>query len=550
MTAIETIKELYTLKSDLLQSAAQEADFTSDDTLLRSVVRWAAKICGENEDAVLNEAKAFMTAEQMSVLRDILEAGLKPWKFEGRVFGSEEQRDEWRKTRSLITVHRGTKQIGGSIAEICMGRTTVLVDCGSELPGSQGSMGDEEIIKKIFDNHRRYTDHHLSGVLFSHYHGDHVGLIDKIPADIPLYMDEAMLTILRTLHKHTQNIAMQELLSENSGRIRTFTPGKLLNIGDMNVIPFFVDHSAYHANMFLFENKVTRHTDGQGRPSVGAGAGCAAFATTVLHSGDFRGTGYMSKSLDMIPKLIHDHYHKQVDVLLTEGTMMNRSVEEEHLLTEWDVHKEAKFFMKDHRQIFVVCSSTNFDSLTSICQAARMNNLPIYGSDYIMEMLQTFSCLAGEKMGLYNLPEIKSTGEYLAKRDGEYVLLLGSLLGRGKEKAEELYHNYGKNKNGYCPYLIYSMWQGYINPRHPAYDEGLAMFVEQFDGRVKSIHSSGHADKDTLARFIKDIDPRKYIVPFHTENPAGFKELNVEDKYRDMMIFPQDGDTIDVTGGI
>ena len=155
MTAIETIKELYTLKSDLLQSAAQEADFTSDDTLLRSVVRWAAKICGENEDAVLNEAKAFMTAEQMSVLRDILEAGLKPWKFEGRVFGSEEQRDEWRKTRSLITVHRGTKQIGGSIAEICMGRTTVLVDCGSELPGSQGSMGDEEIIKKIFDNHRR-----------------------------------------------------------------------------------------------------------------------------------------------------------------------------------------------------------------------------------------------------------------------------------------------------------------------------------------------------------------------------------------------------------
>ena len=83
MTAIETIKELYTLKSDLLQSAAQAADFTSDDTLLRSVVRWAAKICGENEDAVLNEAKAFMTAEQMSVLRDILEAGLKPWKFEG-----------------------------------------------------------------------------------------------------------------------------------------------------------------------------------------------------------------------------------------------------------------------------------------------------------------------------------------------------------------------------------------------------------------------------------------------------------------------------------
>ena len=50
MTSIETIKELYTLQSDLLQSAAQTADFTRDDTLLRSVARWAAKICGENED--------------------------------------------------------------------------------------------------------------------------------------------------------------------------------------------------------------------------------------------------------------------------------------------------------------------------------------------------------------------------------------------------------------------------------------------------------------------------------------------------------------------
>lgn len=546
MTAIETIKELYTLKSDLLQSAAQAADFTSDDTLLRSVVRWAAKICGENEDAVLNEAKAFMTAEQMSVLRDILEAGLKPWKFEGRVFGSEEQRDEWRKTRSLITVHRGTKQIGGSIAEICMGRTTVLVDCGSELPGSQGSMGDEEIIKKIFDNHRRYTDHHLSGVLFSHYHGDHVGLIDKIPADIPLYMDEAMLTILRTLHKHTRNIAMQELLSENSGRIRTFTPGKLLNIGDMNVIPFFVDHSAYHANMFLFENKVTGHTDGQGRPSVGAGAGCAAFATTVLHSGDFRGTGYMSKSLDMIPRLIHDHYHKQVDVLLTEGTMMNRSVEEEHLLTEWDVHKEAKFFMKDHRQIFVVCSSTNFDSLTSICNAAKANNIPIYGSSYIIEMLKTFSDMAGKYTGLYRLPPIKGIGEMERVRPKEGIILLGSLLNRKEEDAYTLYDRYGHYMGDYNPHLIYSMWQGYLNPKHPAYDEGLATFVRRFGSSVKYIHSTGHADKATLAKFIESVAPRKYIIPFHTEDAAGFKSLPIDDKHKDMIILPDDGDIIEI----
>ncbi|MBR3624216.1 MAG: MBL fold metallo-hydrolase, partial [Selenomonadaceae bacterium] len=421
---------------------------------------------------------------------------------------------------------RGTKQIGGSITEISMGRATVLVDCGGELPGSQGSMRDEEIIKKIVGNHRRYTDHHIDAVFFTHYHGDHVGLVDKIPADIPLYMDEAMLTILRTLHKHTKNIAMQELLSENNGRIRKFTPGKLLNIGDMNVIPFFVDHSAYHANMFLFENKVTGHT--------------------VLHSGDFRGTGYMSKSLDMIPRLIHENYGKQVDALISEGTMMNRSVEEEHLLTEWDVHKEAKFFMKDHRQIFVACSSTNFDSLTSICNAAKENNILIYGSPYIIEMLKTFSDMAGKYTGFYRLPPIKGLDEMKRVRPKEGIILLGSLLNRKAEYAYTLYDRYGHYMSDYQPHLIYSMWQGYLNPKHPAYDEGLSTFVKRFGSSVKYIHSTGHTDKETLAKFIENVAPRKYIIPLHTENAAGFRALPIEDKYKDMIVLPDDGDTIEI----
>ena len=106
--------------------------------------------------------------------------------------------------------------------------------------------------------------------------------------------------------------------------------------------------------------------------------------------------------------------------------------------------------------------------------------------------------------------------------------------------------NYGKHKIEYHPHLIYSMWQGYINPRHPAYDKGLAAFVRQFDGRVQSIHSAGHADKDTLAKFITEIAPQKYIVPFHTENAAGFKDLHIEDKYKEMVIFPKDGDMIEI----
>ena len=419
-----------------------------------------------------------------------------------------------------ITIHRGTEQIGGSVTEISMGKTNILVDFGSSLPGSQGAVSDDELVKRVF--HR--GNQRIDAVFFTHYHGDHTGLMDKIPADIPIYMDSAMFTILQKLHEHTGNKTMQQLLANDNGRIHSFTAREILRTGDMKIYTFFVDHSAYHANMFLFE---------------GAGH-------TILHSGDFRRAGYMSKSLDIIPKLIRDKYHKKVDVLLTEGTMMTRSVKDEHLLTEWDVQREAKNFMRDHRHIFVICSSTNFDSLTSICRAAQANNLSIYGSPYIREMLKTFSDKAGAYTGLYNLPEVRDSKGLWKIQNRGYVFLLGSLLGWDKETAIRLYNKFADSH----PYLIYSMWQGYLNPKHLAYNEGLAAFVRQFDGRVKYIHSSGHADKATLAKFITDIAPKKYIVPFHTENPVGFRELDVEARYKGIMVFPQDGDVIDVEGGI
>jgi ribonuclease J len=39
-------------------------------------------------------------------------------------------------------------------------------------------------------------------------------------------------------------------------------------------------------------------------------------------------------------------------------------------------------------------------------------------------------------------------------------------------------------------------------------------------------------------------------VPFHTENPAGFREFDVKERDKGIMVFPQDGDMIDVEGGI
>lgn len=53
----------------------------------------------------------------------------------------------------------------------------------------------------------------------------------------------------------------------------------------------------------------------------------------------------------------------------------------------------------------------------------------------------------------------------------------------------------------------------------------------------------------TMEKRCGVLNVASFLQPVIEENPAGFKELDVEDKYRDMMIFPQDGDTIDVGGG-
>ncbi len=413
-----------------------------------------------------------------------------------------------------VTIHRGANQIGGSITEIATDSTRILIDCGAELPGSCGAVRDDDIVKML-------RERHFDAVLFTHYHGDHTGLMDRIPADVPLYMDEAMQKILTTLCKYARNDEMEELLTNPDGRIHSFIPPKSFTIGDMTVTPFFVDHSAYHANMFLIE----------------------AGGQTILVSGDFRSTGYMGKSLDQIPKII-EKYHKPVDALLCEGTMMTRSAEGKRSMTEWDLAKEAEAFLKTHRQAYVLCSSTNFDTVSSIYRAARKNGLKVYANGYICAMLRTFSDIAAKHAGLYNLKGIKHSRQLTDEAKDGFVLLLGTCLGMSPRGLDYYYDFLTDGVEE--PWLIYSMWKGYLNPKHSAYNSHLAGFVSQFGERVKYAHTPGHADKETLARFIEAVKPQKYILPFHTENAEGFRELDVEDKYKSMVRIMRDGETIEI----
>lgn len=46
------------------------------------------------------------------------------------------------------------------------------------------------------------------------------------------------------------------------------------------------------------------------------------------------------------------------------------------------------------------------------------------------------------------------------------------------------------------------------------------------------MHTSGHATASLIAEVINAVDPKEVIYPIHTENVAGFQELNIDDKYK------------------
>jgi ribonuclease J len=69
--------------------------------------------------------------------------------------------------------------------------------------------------------------------------------------------------------------------------------------------------------------------------------------------------------------------------------------------------------------------------------------------------------------------------------------------------------------------LIYSKWEGYKK------DLKTKRFLDFFKSHkleTKSLHTSGHADIQTIKDFVKDLNPRK-IIPVHTETPEKYKEI-------------------------
>ena len=410
-----------------------------------------------------------------------------------------------------ITIHRGIDQIGGCITEIATDKARILIDLGQNLPNGEGLVDDDLASQEAIVNITQGID----AIFYTHYHGDHLGLFHYVPDNIPQYIGKVAKQIALCKHQQLSYIKGREELSKEEitklGKMVDIIPQKIANIEDIKVTPYFVSHSAYDAYMFLIEADRKR----------------------ILHTGDFRGHGYLSKGLlPTIKKLILSQ--GKIDFLITEGTMLSRFGE--RVMSENELQKEAGEIMKRYKNVFVMCSSTDMERLASFYVAnKRQRYRPLVCDRFQKNIFEIFSKSAGSLTPLFRFDNAYDFGLTNTKlldwmKDKGFCMFV-----RATDKFKDYYQALISQLTPNDTVLIYSMWKEYINDSGKHATQRYIDFVSMFP-HMEKLHTSGHASTESLAEVCNLVNPTLGIIPIHSENSANYSKLPIDEHLRQRIL--------------
>ena len=375
-----------------------------------------------------------------------------------------------------LCIHRGTHQIGGIAAEISTASTRILIDMGDELSLDPNFVSAPLNIRGVTDGNG-----HCAAVLFTHYHGDHTGQMLRIRPEIPIYAGALAKDIMRLSSAHSWK--KDEALCKRIATIRTFSAGVPFLIGDIQITPFSIDHSAADSYLFLIE------ADGK----------------RVLYTGDFRLHGVRGETMDKIL----DRRIGKVDVVVTEGTTVSRS--EHEVVTEWDLQKRVKAYLRQYKYVFVLCATTNLDRIFALARAVPRGKYCIC-DDYQKMLVETVSKHWNGISSFYEMPKLLSFKYHPPARFAE---LGGLMFVRANSKFEAIIRQYDPAQS----ILLYSMWDGYRTKPGSTIPDFLAL-----TGTWEPLHTSGHASPEDLRHVIEKADP-EIVIPMHTDAPQKMQAL-------------------------
>lgn len=422
--------------------------------------------------------------------------------------------------RLFLTIHRGSREVGGTCIEIIHGNDRIVLDIGMPLvkPGGKPfeqreieRLSAEELVRKKFlPNIPGLYPHNQSravgGLFLSHAHMDHYGFYRYLHEDVHLYLGEGTRRL----------IEISALITGKEKEPRPYTTlhdGVPVSVGSIRVTPYLVDHSAFDAYAFLIE----------------------AGGKKIFYTGDFREHGRKEGILERVLQRLPNG----IDVLLMEGTHVGndgastpkfeREIEQEMLKTV----ESAKGL------VFIHLSSQNIDRIVSLYRTVLKTRRTLVLDVHTANVLFDISGLAkipypsrsyknirvyfsqricnryadmNEKDRLYRFKNYKISRDEIGAHPDRFVMVVKPSMLTEVSKLEGI--------EG-AP-LIYSMWGGYLREKS---SEKLLHFIQAKGLRLVRHHTSGHAGPATLKKIVARIRP-KLLIPIHTFHPEGFVEFS------------------------
>ena len=451
-----------------------------------------------------------------------------------------------------IKIHRGLDQVGGCITEIWTETSRIFIDMGQNLPGigeTPDPVRDRAMVSALFSNNVRQNQ----AVVYSHAHGDHVGLFEYVPNGIPQIIGEGakiLLTIkydtfLKGREYHLTDLVrmgadrddieeLKLLLEEDAHRLAKIKKFRIwkrpsldncqkkgnflkrllqlwrkeeksdFTIGDIKITPFPTCHSIYDSYMFLIE----------------------AEGKKIWHMGDYRLHGYQGqKMMDALHA-----YAKDIDVLITEGTLL---LHEEDCIDEHSVSLLMQKTMAENKYVFVLSSSTDIERLASIKEAAKRIGKDLYVcSRMTYRMMGLFNSReASNSKGLFAFhPKYFKEAQHLAPmKEKGFAMIVGV------SNLKKVMNIVGK-LSSQDVILVYSAWDGYYkDPAQIEINPNYKLFRDSFS-RVVDIHTSGHADRKAITSVISTVNPSLAVVGIHKDAEASLSSLPLEERIKKKIV--------------
>lgn len=394
-------------------------------------------------------------------------------------------------------IHRGAEEIGGNCIEVESGGKAILLDLGAPLMGDQHGVDALPPVRGLTDG----SNPDLLGLVISHPHADHYGLVIHAHDSIPVFIGREADKLLRAA------IAFGPFGAEFSS-VRHYSDRVSFQIGPFKLTPYLADHSAFDSYSLLIE------ADGH----------------SLFYSGDLRAHGWKKWAFDA---LLRDA-PIGVDAMLLEGTTLGRAAGEVGMSEADLVEPLCGHMNESEGMVLAAFSGQNIDRFVTFYKAALKSGRTFVVDLYIAHLLRA--------IGRESLPDPTDSNlrVFLPHRTKLKIVRDESFDLVAPYRDRRIYPDEMRRRRGSLVMsfrasmaidlvradclegakLVYSMWPGYLE--RDGFD--LREWCVEHEVGFAVEHTSGHASASDLTKLVSAMQP-KVLIPIHTIAPAGFEAL-------------------------